>query len=148
MKTPIPLLSALALMLFSVAALAQTAPDSKGSFDFNPVVMDSKNGSGSAVGAEFKFKGNLLTKSFDTKESGDVLNPNAIIGAAVIGYSGSGTVAASDTRNPKNFLEFQLDAKLRYSAPQKGTVLGGFFSKYEVNQGFTNKLKNQILVTR
>lgn len=139
MKTPIPILSTIALMLSSAASLAQTDAGSKSSFDFNPVVMDSKNGSGSTVGAEFKFKGNLLTKSFDSKDSGDVLNPNATIGAAVIGYSGSGTVAASDTRNPKNFLEFQLDAKLCYSGPDKGTVLGGFFSKYEANQGFTNK---------
>lgn len=138
MKTLIPVLAASVLMASSVVSLADTDTTSNSSFDFNPGVIDSKNGTGATVGVEYKLKGNLLTKSFDSKDSGG-LDPNAKIGAAVIGYSGSGTVAASKDRNPKNFLEFQLDAKLRYSASGKGTALGGFFSKYETNQSFTSK---------
>lgn len=139
MKTLIPVLTALALMAFSVATRAETDTKNKSSFEFNPTVIDSKNGTGSTVGVEYKFKGDLLSVSFDSKDTESEINPNATIGSAVIGYSGSGTIAASKDRNPKNFLEFQLDAKLRYSASGKGTVLGGFFSKYETNQSFTNK---------
>ena len=139
MKYLIPVLTASALIAPAFASSAETDTPGNSSFEFNPVVVDSKNGTGSTVGVEYKFKGNLLTKSFDSKESSNVLDPNATIGSAVIGYSGSGTVAASKDRNPKNFLEFQLDAKLRYSGPGKGTVLGGIFAKYETNQSFTNK---------
>lgn len=120
------------------ASLADTNTN-KHSLEINPVVIDSKNGTGGTVGAEYKFKGNLLTKSFDSKDSNDQIDPNATIGAAVIGYSGRGTVTASKARNPLNFLEFQLDAKLRYSGPKNGTVLGGLFTKYETNQSFTSK---------
>ena len=119
------------------ASHAASGSDSK--FEINPVVIDSKNGTGSTVGIEYKVKGDLLSKSFDSKDSGGSLDPSATIGSAVIGYSANGTVAASKERNPKNFLEFQLDAKLRHSDSGKGTLLGGFFAKYETNQSFDNK---------
>ena len=139
MKKLTTILSAFVLMAPNLASSAEAESNSKSSFEFNPVVIDSKNGTGATVGVEYKFKGNLLTKEFDSKDTGSALDPSATIGSAVIGYSGNGTVAASKDRNPKNFLEFQLDAKLRYSGSGKGTVLGGFFTKHETNQSFTDK---------
>ncbi len=117
--------------------------DSKGGaiddgFHVNPVILDSKNGTGSTLGLEYKFKGELFSKSFESSDS-DSLNPDATLGSAVVGYSGRGTVAASKDRNPKNFLEFLLDAKLKYSASQAGTALAGAFAKYEANQSFSSK---------
>ena len=123
----------------SAPGMSLAASDIDSKFKLSPVVIDSKNGSGSTVGIEYKIKGDLLSKSFDSKDAGTTIDPNATVGSAVIGYSASGTVAASKSRNPKNFLEFQLDAKLRRSVSGKGTVLGGFFSKYETNQSFDNK---------
>ena len=107
-------------------------------FEFSPIVIDSKDGIGATVGAEYKFGGDLYTKNFETMESGASINPNAPIGSAVIGYSGNGTFATAKDRNPKNFLEFLIDAKIRYSV-SKGTVIGGLFSKYETDQSFSNK---------
>jgi|SRR3989338_958732 len=126
------------LLVPNFAFSVETDAESRNSsIDFNPIVIDSKNGTGATVGIEYKFKGEFA-KDFSSKDTGGI-DPNATISTAVIGYSGSGTVAASKDRNPKNFLEFLLDAKLRYSTPTTGTVTGGLFSKYETNQSFSNK---------
>jgi hypothetical protein len=131
------------LLIVSILAIthgashAASGADSK--FEINPVVVDSKNGTGSTVGIEYKVKGVLLSKSFDSKDFGGIVDPSATIGSALIEYSANGTIAASKDRNPKNFLEFQLDAKLRHSDSGKGTILGGLFAKYETNQSFDNK---------
>lgn len=122
-----------------IAVSAEQEAANKNSFYFNPTVIDSKNGTGSTVGAEFKFNGELLSRNFESSETGDVIDPNVAIGSTLIGYSGNGTVAASKDRNPKNFLEFLLDAKLKYSDPSNGSIMGGFFSKYETNQSFSSK---------
>lgn len=130
----------LALLIASdLAVSAEQATTNNRSFYFNPTVLDSKNGTGATVGAEYKFKGNLLSKDLESQDTGSIFNPDAPTGAAVINYSGNGTVAASKERNPKNFLEFLLDAKLKYSAPTTGSIMGGFFSKYESNQSFSSK---------
>lgn len=131
------------LLIVSILAIthgashAASGADSK--FEINPVVVDSRNGTGSTVGIEYKVKGVLLSKSFDSKDFGGIVDPSATIGSALIEYSANGTIAASKDRNPKNFLEFQLDAKLRHSDSGKGTILGGLFAKYETNQSFDNK---------
>lgn len=138
MKKTILILSAPLFLTLSFSTLAETKSDSKNSFDFKPVVIDSKNGTGSTVGIEYEFKGEQ-TKSLNSNDAGVGLNPDATIGEAVLGYTAKGTVATSKDRNPKNFLEFQLDGKYRYSASGKGSMLGGLFAKYESNQSFTSK---------
>lgn len=125
------------LVTASTAVAAEAAPATDRSLYLNPTVIDSRNGTGSTVGVEYKVKGYLLSRDFESQD--DELDPNAAIGSTTIGYSGSGTVAASKDRNPKNFLEFMLDAKLRYSAPAAGTITGGLFSKYETDQSFSNR---------
>jgi len=125
------------LVTTTKALSAEAEPATNRSLYLNPTVIDSRNGTGSTVGVEYKFKGYLLSRDFESQDN--ELDPNAIIGSTVIGYSGSGTVAASKDRNPKNFLEFMLDAKLKYSAPAAGTITGGLFSKYETNQSFSDK---------
>jgi hypothetical protein len=129
------------VLLFSSLSIwgnshASTVADS---IEINPVVMDSKNSTGSSLGIEYKIKGELLSKNWGSKDSGAHMDANATLGTALIGYSANGTLTASKSRNPKNFLEFQLDAKLRRSDPGVGTLFGGLFTKYETNQGFENK---------
>jgi len=136
MKMSLLLIASLLSVALGVSH-AEQGTDTK--FEINPVVIDSKNGTGSTLGIEYKLKGDLLSKSFGSKDSGEELDPNATIGSAVIGYSANGTVATSEDRNPKNFLEFQLDTKLRFSYSGKGTLLGGIFAKYETDQSFDNK---------
>jgi len=140
MKKPTQFIVFALLLVSKLAFSAESDAENKNSgFDFNPIVIDSKDGIGATVGIEYKFNGELLSKDFDSKDSGASFNPNIAIGSAVVSYSGSGTVAVSKVRNPKNFLEFLLDAKLRYSAPRAGSVTGGLFSKYETDQSFSNK---------
>lgn len=137
MKTTVLILSWAAMLFTSVASQAQS--NAHTAFDVSPVVMDGKNDTGATVGLEYKLKGALLSRSFESKDSGNTLNPNATVGGVEIGYSANGTVAASKERNPRNFLEFVLDAKLRYGTSGGGTVLGGGFAKYETDQSFANK---------
>lgn len=108
-------------------------------FDFTPVVLDSRDGSGATVGVEYDLKGNLLRKDFLSTDKGQPgFHPADPFGSAVIGYSAKGTVATSKERNPKNLLEFLLDAKGAYSAPF-GQFSGGCFASYEADQAFSNK---------
>jgi hypothetical protein len=139
MKTPNAFCAA-AILLFAAVGASGAEPDSKScSFCINPTIIDSKNNTGGTVGIDYNFKGDLLSKDFASKDTGSSIDPDATLGSAVVSYFGSGTVAASKERNPKNFLDFLLDAKLKYSAPRLGTVLGGLFTKYETDQSFDNR---------
>jgi hypothetical protein len=118
--------------------VAHASPEQSNKFEVSPVVIDSKNGAGSTVGVEYKIKGDLVQRSLDSKDDAG-LKPNATIGSINVSYAANGTITAASERNPKNFLEFQLDAKYLRSGAEAGTVLGGFFAKYETNQSFDKK---------
>lgn len=127
------------ILLISKQALPAESDSKSCAFCFNPTILDAKNGAGGTVGIEYSFKGELLSKNFSSQDTGNSIDADATLGSAVIDYSGSGTVAASKERNPKNFLEFLLDAKGKYSVPRLGTLLGGLFTKYETDQSFDNR---------
>jgi hypothetical protein len=133
------------LSLVSQFAKAEDTGSTPQRFDlaFSPVVLDSKNSTGSTVGLDYKLAGTLLRKKFDSVDAGNALNPDVSFGAADISYHGQGTIAASAERNPNNFLELQLDGKLLYSASRIGTISGGLLAKYEADQSFKNK--NSVL---
>lgn len=143
MKKIIPVLLTSTLLAASLPATAQN--DAASHFEFHPLVIDSSQTNaataaeaarhdGSSVGVLYKFSGDLLNKPFAAKDSGDSFNANATLGAAVLSYNGRGIVTAASDRNPRDFQEFGLDGKLRYSAAGKGSVLGGLFVKLETNQ--------------
>lgn len=132
-----PILTTVVLLCMHGVCVAASGTDSK--FEFNPTVLDSKDGTGSTLGIEYDIAGSLYSRSFEMEESGDDFNPDATLGSASIGYSAKGTVAVSKERNPKDFLEFQLDAKLRYAAAGTGSIIGRLFTKYESDQGFENE---------
>jgi len=129
---------ALLILLISVQALP-AEPSESCAFCINPTVLDAKDSTGGTVGIEYNFKGELLSKKFASQDTENSIDADATLGLAVVGYSGRGTVAASKERNPKNFLEFLLDAKGKYSVPRFGTFLGGLFTKYETDQSFDNR---------
>ena len=122
-----------------IAAETKDAAQAKDGVSINPVLLDSKNNSGSTLGLEYRAKGELVNRKVGGSDSGSsTIDPNVAFGSIVVGYDLSGTVAAAKNRNPKNFLESQLDAKLRHSSIS-GSFSGGAFLKYETNQGFDNK---------
>lgn len=119
--------------------ICMAAQETSSELSFKPILIDSKNSTGSTVGVEYEIKGDLFSMLLEEKNASDGFDPNATIGAAEISYSALGTVAASASRNPKNFIEFRLDGRLRYSTPHKGTFRAGLFTNYETNQSFNNK---------
>lgn len=108
-------------------------------YDFKPVILDSKDSTGSTIGIEYNFKDTLYEKLLNSVDSGPGIDINANAGSVGIYYEAKGIVAASKDRNPKNFLEFNLDAKYLLSTAKIGTIKGGLIAKYETNQSFSSK---------
>lgn len=100
-------------------------------FDVSPTVLESDSGGGSTIGIEYKFSDTLL--SIEPASDGS-LDSGATINKRKISYKGSGTVAADQSRNPKDFMEFSLNADQIYSHETRGEFLFGFFLKYESDQ--------------
>ncbi|MFZ6756003.1 hypothetical protein ACO0K9_02195 [Undibacterium sp. Ji50W] len=128
-----------ALFFLSLPAHAdETKAAPNPSLSINPVMIDSKNGSGSTLGLEYALSGKWKNLNLGSNDAGtDKIDPDATVGNAFVNYSAKGTVAASKDRNPKNLLEFELNGKYRFSG--EIDVLSGFFTKYETDQSFTNK---------
>jgi hypothetical protein len=107
-------------------------------FDLSPVVVDGKDKTGATAGIEYKLKWESTLKSFDSPGSGAAISPDATTGSLRAGILATGLVTSSAERNPRNFLEFQGDAKLVYSS-KAGSLIGAGFVKYETDQSFDNK---------
>ena len=78
----------------------------------------------------------LRRLSTDDSGAGGI-DPDVAIGSLDVTYEGSGTIAASADRNPKNFVDAQVDVKFLYSAGF-GSVSAGGFAKIEADQTFDN----------
>ena len=118
------------------AAHAQDTDPSAG-FKLNPVVLDSNNKSGATVGLEYQFSGKKQLLDLTTNDSGSpVVDPDVAIGTIDLAYQGSGTVAASASRNPMNFLDAQSSLDGSYSGPRTGSMAGGILVKAEADQEF------------
>jgi hypothetical protein len=137
MKTSYPLLS---LLLLASTTLVHAQTDKKELLEIKPVLLDTPNSKGATLGLEYKLAGDLLKKSLTTNDSGNAgLDTSASIGELRVSVLGQGTITVQKDSNPKDFLDFQLDAKYFLSTASSGTFSGGFFSKYEANQSLTNK---------
>ncbi|MHB1313583.1 MAG: hypothetical protein ACYC3L_16315 [Gemmatimonadaceae bacterium] len=131
--------AALLLALSSPAALAQDAArDGKTSFDFSPAIIDARSGTGSTLGVNYTLKGGRTLKTFETADTGMVIDVGATTGKLMLTYEAKGTATAAAERNPRNFLEFGVDTKLQRGSPG-GAVRGGLFVKGEADQRFVNK---------
>jgi hypothetical protein len=99
------------------------------------ILLDPKDGGGVTLALEYKFSGVLYSSS--NGKPAPITAPISISDVQ-LKYKATGTVASSAQRNPKNFLEFQLDASYLRKI-QLGTFAGGAFIKYETDQSFDNK---------
>jgi hypothetical protein len=136
--------SVLILGALPILAAAAPTPDKSSepswSVTVEPVVMDSQSGTGSTVGLNYSFKGALVGQKPVSDDSGNPdINPDAAVGGIAVDLRGSGTVATSAERNPRNLLETTLNAGYRYSTSALGAVLVSGFAKYESDQGFDKK---------
>src|SRR4051794_23125394 len=88
------------------------APKSQDPADGNyikPVILDSQDGDGAALGLEYSFRGTVQLASFKSNDAGrGSLDPSPSLGGINFDYKGQGTLASSAKRNPKNFLDLQL----------------------------------------
>ena len=105
--------------------------------DISPVVLDSKNSTGSTVGLDYNLNGQVDKTLYGPE--GTNINVDTNVGSVVLSYRAKGTIAASAERNPNNFLDLQLNGTLRYATEHFGTINGGLLSKYESDQSFKNK---------
>lgn len=128
------------LLVASASPRAHAQSDKKELLEVKPVLLDTPNSKGATLGLEYKLAGDLLKKSLTTNDSGNPgLDTSASIGELRVSVLGQGTLTVQKDSNPKDFLDFQLDAKYFLSTASSGTFSGGFFSKYEANQSLTSK---------
>lgn len=137
----------LSLLIAGILALCaapghaqESAKDRSHSFAIEPVVLDGSNSTGATVGIAWSFRGNIVDNDLSgTKRASDTFDDVATpIRRFEVGYRLSGTATADKDRNPKNFQDGLLDAKLLYSAPV-GAVAAGLFGKYEADQSLDNR---------
>jgi hypothetical protein len=140
MPGPSALASGVLAIFAATAPILANAAEPRWTTTLEPVVMDSKSGTGSTVGLNYSFDGALYDRTLDTDDGGsDQINPDAAVGGMSVRLHGSGTVAASAERNPRNLLETALNAGYRYSTGTLGAILMSGFAKFESDQSFDKK---------
>jgi hypothetical protein len=96
-----------------------------------PVVLESADSNGATIGIQWNYSGTAKGKTLPSD--------SITIQQISLDYKLSGTATAEKERNPKNFIDALVDAKLLYSHPDRGAISGGFFAKYEADQSFENR---------
>ena len=114
-----------ALVALSGGALAQKQSS------IQPVVLEAADSNGATVGIQWNYSGTAKEKTLPSD--------SITIQQVLLDYRFSGTATAEKERNPKNFIDALIDAKLLYSHPTRGAVSGGLFAKYEADQSFDNR---------
>lgn len=105
-----------------------------------PVLLDSQDGDGAALGLEFDVSGTRRFMKSDEDTNADSFNPEVSFSGLALSYNLSGTVAADEDRNPKNFIDGLIDFHYFSSNPGAlGDITGGGFLKYETDQSFDNQ---------
>jgi hypothetical protein len=132
LRSPILVVAALSMLC---GRLANSAEDPRDGIKVEPQVLDTTDGSGSVLGVAFTAKGTLKERNLD---SDDFDFEHARLGGFSLKYEASGTIAASQERNPKDFVNGSLTADYLLSR-KAGAVLAGGFVKYETTQGFDDK---------
>ncbi|MDQ2640268.1 MAG: hypothetical protein M3Y79_06785 [Pseudomonadota bacterium] len=111
-------------------------------FSINPVLLDSEDSSGAALGLEYNLGQSWNYKlggptAGDGQLSGDSFRNLKVFGATA-SLQSNGTVASSANRNPENFLEASAKAGAFHSS-RVGTFQLKFGGTYETDQEFDNK---------
>jgi len=131
------------VIAFAVAAsMALPCAASAPVENISPILLDTQDGEGTTLGLEFEFSGGRhFTKSNEdpnaaTFEDIDKLRYSGLAAT----YKVSGTVAADEDRNPKDFINALIDLQYKSSNPDAlGTITGGAFLKFESDQSFEDQ---------
>jgi hypothetical protein len=137
------LAAALSWSTLVCAADKDPLPDEMRALSITPVVLDGSHSTGATVGLQWKVNRNYYAKRFSTSDAtgrGEAFPDFSKVWVRylTVDYHLSGTATAEKERNPKNFLDAMVDAKLRLSS-SPGFFGGGLFAKYETDQSFDNK---------
>jgi hypothetical protein len=139
MKRLSSLLAVLAIASAPVVSRAQES-DARETFEISPVILDVQDGQGSTIGLEFTFRDKKVLREYLPKEEpGEPVNPDAPIRYVSLAYDVSGTAAADEERNPKNFVNGTVDMQYLWSGAKTGALSGGAFLKYEADQSFDDQ---------
>jgi hypothetical protein len=136
------LLCSLGLALATAAVGARAAEEPKQhSLELAPIVIDSQDGTGSTIGLQFALSGDLLpaAKPAAAAPSDTFEEPEKVlIKQYNVHYEAKGVVTADSERNPLNYIDAIVDARILRNSPS-GTFIGGAFLRYETDQSMDNR---------
>lgn len=135
-------LCSLGLALATAAVGARAAEEPKQhSLELAPIVIDSQDGTGSTIGLQFALSGDLLpaAKPAAAAPSDSFEEPEKVlIKQYNVHYEAKGVVTADSERNPLNYIDAIVDARILRNSPS-GTFIGGAFLRYETDQSMDNR---------
>lgn len=138
----------LALATAGVAARAAESSSAKQhTLKLAPVVIDSQDGTGSTIGLQFDVAGDLLSAApppataapsdtFDNPEF--EATEKVLLKQYSVHYEAKGVVTADSERNPLNYIDAIVDARVLHNSPS-GTFIGGAFLRYETDQSMDDR---------
>lgn len=136
------LVCSLGLALATAAVGARAAEEPKQhSLELAPIVIDSQDGTGSTIGLQFALSGDLLpaAKPAAAAPSDTFEEPEKVlIKQYNLHYEAKGVVTADSERNPLNYIDAIVDARILRNSPS-GTFIGGAFLRYETDQSMDNR---------
>lgn len=136
------LVCSLGLALATAAVGARAAEEPKQhSLELAPIVIDSQDGTGSTIGLQFALSGDLLpaAKPAAAAPSDTFEEPEKVlIKQYNVHYEAKGVVTADSERNPLNYIDAIVDARILRNSPS-GTFIGGAFLRYETDQSMDNR---------
>lgn len=135
-------LCSLGLALATATVGARAAEEAKQhTLELAPVVIDSQDGTGSTIGLQFDIAGDLLQapKPAAAAPSDSFEEPDKVlIKQYNVHYEAKGVVTADSERNPLNYIDAIVDARILRNSPS-GTFIGGAFLRYETDQSMDNR---------
>jgi hypothetical protein len=123
----------LALPSFLSAQASKAVP----SVNFKPSMLDTKDGSGTVLGAEYDAKVDWKYSLASDRGSNDI-NPDVTLFRLGFVAAANGAVAIDKRRNPKNFSEGKVEGAVLWSNPTLALSAGPRI-KFETDQSFQNK---------
>lgn len=134
-------LCSLGLTLTTAAVGARAAEEAKQhTLELAPIVIDSQDGTGSTIGLQFDASGELLPASKPAAAPSDSFEEpdKVLIKQYSLHYEAKGVVTADSERNPLNYIDAIVDARILRNSPS-GTFIGGAFLRYETDQSMDNR---------
>lgn len=110
-------------------------------FSIKPVVIDSANSSGAALGLDYDFAGKYQFWTTRTGAGSKIVELDDLdktFRAGQLDLRARGTLASSKEKNPNKLLDFIGSGVLKLNAPSYWVKLGGTLT-FETDQSFDNK---------